>query len=183
MNTLSADHFALKVTGSPGGNVDCENEAFSVDGTALTMPGYGTAGDCATDQFKKAGLKFLGAEYDAAADTVTVHAKYLFVKVTIVASKQSLAQVMAAGPSGHYHGNKNVMGFNVQLDMNTLSADHFALKVTGSPGGNVDCENEAFSVDGTALTMPGYGTAGDCATDQFKKAGLKFLGAEYDAAA
>jgi len=192
MKPAGEGFFALKVTGAPSGNVDCPKEAYTMDGSDLSMTNFNTAGDCAHDQFKAAKLKFKGATYDADADTITMKSKYLFISVTIVATKQSsdamlpavqAAPVLAAElPSKHYSGTKSIMGYHIKVDMKSAGEGFFALSVTGSPGGNVNCPKEAYTLDGTTLDMPNFNTAGDCAHDQFKAAKLKFKGATYDAA-
>merc|ERR1719297_650259 len=92
--------FSLSVTGAPGGNVNCPKEAYKLEGDQLSMPNYGTAGNCATEQFKAAGLKFLGATYDASAETITVHSQntvLMTMDVTITCHKVSgfVSQMLA----------------------------------------------------------------------------------------
>merc|ERR1719436_1262613 len=89
----------MSVSGIPGGNeIDCPQEAYTMEGTSLTMPNYGTAGDCAHDQFKKADVEFISGTYFAEKDEITLHAKYLFIKVTIVCKKVEAIVAEALAP-------------------------------------------------------------------------------------
>merc|ERR1719192_1149410 len=194
-STSDPGYFSLSVTGAPGGDINCPKEKYTLVGTTLSMPNYGTAGNCATEQFKAAGLKFLGASYDPSAETITVHSQntvLMTMDVTITCHKVSglVSQMLAAQYlqaqyiTGNYMGSKTIVFYDVKVSMKqTGTPGYFSLSVTGAPGGDVNCANEKYELDGDTLSMPNYGKPGNCATGQFKAAGLKFLGATYDAAA
>merc|ERR1719479_208876 len=193
--TGTPGYFSLSVTGAPGGDVNCANEKYELVGDTLSMPNYGKPGNCATEQFKAAGLKFLGASYDPSAETITVHSQntvLMTMDVTITCHKVSglVSQMLAAQYltaqyiTGNYEGSKTIVFYDVKVSMKqTGTPGYFALSVTGAPGGNVNCANEKYELVGDTLSMPNYGKPGNCATEQIKAAGLKFLGATYDAAA
>merc|ERR1712241_692733 len=117
-------------------------------------------------------------------ETITVHSQntvLMTMDVTITCHKVSglVSQMLAAQYltaqyiTGNYEGSKTIVFYDVKVSM----------KQTGTPGGSVNCANEKYELVGDTLSMPNYGKPGNCATEQFKAAGLKFLGATYDAAA
>ena len=84
--------------------IDCKAEKYAYDGaSSITLPDQGTAGDCIHDAEAAQHVTLVGVDYDAAADTTTIRAKYTVVPVTIELTKSGAAPAARFGAMAPDH--------------------------------------------------------------------------------
>merc|ERR1711907_627484 len=77
-----SSHMDLVISGAI--SISCKNEAYSLSGSTVNVPGASKAGDCIHDALQKETLSLEGITYDSGANTVTIKVKKSFIGVTFV---------------------------------------------------------------------------------------------------
>jgi len=167
--------------------IDCPKEAFTLSGDTFNIPGVSTAGDCLKDALSSNKVTLSSVNYDSASNKITVHAKYLFITVSVVLDHATDASSVAmmyelfadAAPAGKYIGSKSVLGQTVEASITIDSAAALDFALSGVA--TIDCPKEAYTLSGGAFAIPGTTTAGDCLNTALSSNKVTLSSVTYDA--
>uniref|UniRef100_A0A7S3JTE8 Lipid-binding serum glycoprotein N-terminal domain-containing protein n=1 Tax=Aureoumbra lagunensis TaxID=44058 RepID=A0A7S3JTE8_9STRA len=174
-------------------SLSCADEAYTLDGSTITLDNVDEDGDCVHDALDEYDVTLESITYDATNDVITIEVKYLVMKISIVMTQdtiikfQDLAALMiarshlGASPDGVYKGSKTVLGVSITAEMDFADdGNQVDLKISGPI--TLECDDEPYTLatDGSTLTLDNASKSGDCVHDDLKEENVDLESISYD---
>ena len=163
-------------------DISCSDEAYTLNGSEVTVDNIGVDGDCAHDALAENKVTLEDIKYDDSKDEITVSVKYSVLNIDVVlthgaAAGEQAVEVLTQTPTGEYAGGITVAGQHIDGVVNVLDESNLQFTISGII--DIDCK-EAYSMSGGDISIDGITTSGDCAHDALEENKVTLKSITYD---